>query len=110
MSYIIEKHEEKLIDAISDPALWVSKNPAYAGMFERIADTRTSHVERGTTVNAPDFKKIASLPSPLYDVLKMTMSSDGYHLDKHKFRAWLERNPQYKSRDIDVAAVYGNGF
>ena len=109
MAYIVEKHEEKMIDAISDPALWIKLNPAYRGMFERIADTRSGHIERGTSIQNHDFKKIASIPSTLYDVLKLTMSSDGYHLDKHKFRAWLERNPQYKSDMADVNAVAG-GF
>lgn len=109
MAYVIQKHEDKMVDAISAPEAWVARDPAYAGMFDRIAETRTSHVEKGVKLHTPEWRKVASMPSTMVDVLKQ-MSPDGAHLDKKRFYAWLERNPQYKSRDVDIAAVYGNGF
>lgn len=98
MAYVIEKHEENMIDAIAAPASWTGRDPLYAGMFDVIKESRGGHVERGTNIKTPDWSRIASLPSTMLDVLR-TMSPDGVHLDKKKFYEFLKRNPQYLARE-----------
>ena len=106
MAYIVEKHEEKMIDAISNADQWIKSNPAYRGMFDRIADTRQGHVEKSPSIKVPEWRKVASMPSTMLDVLKI-MSPDGVHLDKKQFYPWLNRNPHFKSRDGDLGMTPG---
>lgn len=97
MSYVIDKAEEKLIDAIAAPAAWSGRDPIYGVMFDQIAEHR-SHEEKGTTIKKPEWSRIASMPSTMLDVIK-AMSPDGVHLDRKQFYGFLKRNPQYLMRD-----------
>ena len=98
MSFVISKSENQLVDAIAAPESWTARDPLYAGMFDRIAETRGGHVEKGTTLKTPEWSRVASMPSTMYDVIK-AMSPDGIHIDKKQFYQFLKRNPQYLARD-----------
>lgn len=98
MPYVIEKAEDKLADALSDPAGWVKRDKVYATMFDAIADARNQHVEKGTTLKTPEWKCIARMPSTLEDALRF-LKDGGFIKDKKGFYEWLDRNPQYCTYD-----------
>ncbi len=93
MPYIIEKHEEQLVDAISSPKSWAERNPIYKSMFEFNADMRNQHQEQNTMIKTPEWKLVAKLQSPVMDVNKL-LNTDFFR-DKRAFYGWLDRNPQY---------------
>jgi hypothetical protein len=93
MAFVIEKLEDKLIDAISSPQAWVARDPTYAKRFQAIADMRNQHQEQGTVLKTPEWKHVASIIGPVEDV--RNLMNPRSILDKKAFYAWLKRNPQY---------------
>ena len=98
MAYIVEKLEEKFMDEISKPDVWIARDPSYAGMFDDLAYTRNQHQEAGTTIKTPDWKLVAKVQCSLEGALSMVKDS-GFIKDKRAFYGWLDRNPQYCAYD-----------
>lgn len=98
MPFIIEKVEEKFVDAVTAPDNWIRRNPNYAHIFDANADLRRSHVEAGTTIRTPDWKHVASYRSTMGDVANL-MHDGGLIKDKKAFYAWLDRNPHLCTYD-----------
>lgn len=96
MSYIVEKMEDQLMDAISDADGWVTRNPVYAGFFDSNKEMRAHHIEPAAfgRIKSPEWKHVASFPSTLGDAMNL-IENGGFIKDKRKFYAWLDRNPEY---------------
>lgn len=99
MPYVIEKLEEKFLDAVASPEGWVARDPGYAQLFDDNQRLRNYHAEPGPKIKVPEWKHVARMPSTLLDVLRQ-MSPDGVHLDKKRFYPWLNRNKQYAAYDV----------
>lgn len=93
MAYIIEKMEEQVMDAISNPAGWVERFPNYQVLYDANMSQRKQHLEVGTTIHTPEWKHVARIPSTLEDAHR-AMNSD-FLKDKKKFYGFLDRNPAY---------------
>lgn len=98
MPYVVEKLEEKFMDEISKPESWITRDPAYAGMFDDLAYTRNQHQEAGTTLHTPDWKLVAKIQTSLEGALNMVKDT-GFIKDKANFYSWLDRNPQFCAYD-----------
>ena len=98
MAYIVEKLEEKFMDAISKPESWIARDPSYAGLFDDLAYTRNQHQEAGTTIHTPDWKLVAKIVAPLEGALNLVKDS-GFIKDKKEFYSWLDRNPRWCAYD-----------
>ena len=95
MAYIIGKSlEDQMIDAISDPQAWITRNPAYKPVFEDNRRAQMNHQEAGTTLHTPEWKHVARLQSTLEDAIRITKDG-GFIKDKNYFYKWLDRNPGY---------------
>jgi hypothetical protein len=93
MPFVIEKLEDKLIDAISAPEAWVARDPSYADLFAANAHMRNQHQEQGTVLKTPEWKHVASIIGPVEDV--RNLMNPRSILDKKAFYSWLDRNPEY---------------
>lgn len=99
MPYIVEKAEEKLLDAIGNSETWVQRDPGMIQDFAELARMRNTHQEAGTTLKTPDWKLVAKIKAPLLNVAEVLnpvwLNGNG----KKDFYAWLGRNPQFCAYD-----------
>jgi hypothetical protein len=97
MPYIIEKLEQKMMDAVSKPESWIERNPAYVDFYNEIAEMRNPHEEAGTHITKSEWKHVARLQTPLEDAQRVV--NPEFLKNKRGFYAWLDRNPQYCTYD-----------